>query len=241
MKFRFMIGLLLFYVLCINVDAFSAIVQSDSIDQIWYNDTTISVETSCLCQAESLSKYDCWHQESYTNQNNNLTVYSIIVAVLGILIGVITNMAITMYNTRKDGINELKKNTEKTKDVIEEKIILMDKIQRGQDYQNRYMQRINQYLFKITYSIVENNNSEVSAFGSNIREDLYHHYYIINLFLPLSESSNTAFDYFKVKGTIDDIDDLSFLADNDPDERKRKMAIETIGFIKARLMKGQAS
>lgn len=127
---------------------------------------------------------------------------------------------------------------------VDQKANEIECLAKKQEFQNNYLQRINQYLFSITNSVVDSygGNDETA---SSIRNSLYNQYYIVKLFLPWSDSpidgTEAAFRYLQVNGTIDNIDDLQFIANNDPDERKRKMAIETIGFIKARLMNGQAS
>lgn len=190
--------------------------------------------------------------------NNSFALISIIIGIFGLLIGV---LGILGFSNLKNDYRELKKglaeqisdqNTEIRERIreieglrtnIEARSNEIVGIQNWQNYQNQYLQRINQYLFSITNSIVDSNGGD-DEIASDIRKILYNQYYVVKTFFPWSDSpidgTEAAFRYLKVNGTEENIIDLQFIADNDPDERKRNMARETIGYISARLMNEQA-
>ncbi len=119
----------------------------------------------------------------------------------------------------------------------------INNLTKKQEFQNQYLKRINEYLFSITNSIVDirpKSKEEEDA----IRKRLYNQYYIVKVFLPWSDSptdgTEAAFMNLKIGGTEENLTDLQFIANNDFDEKKRKLAQETIGYIRARLMSGQA-
>lgn len=147
----------------------------------------------------------------------------------------------SFYNLKSE-LQDLIKETKSLGVDIQEKGEKLFDVLKFQEYQNQYLQRINQYLFLVTNSVVDINGGGGAASG--IRVVLYNQYNIVKVFLPWSDSptdgTEAAFRYLQVNGTIVNIGDLQFIADNDPDERKRKMAQETIGYIKARLMNNQA-
>lgn len=134
-------------------------------------------------------------------------------------------------------INRLDKSVyEKTKEI--------ENLAKIQESQNQYIQRINLYLFSITNTVVDNlSDNDEKAKG--IRKILYQEYYIVKAFLPWSDSredgTEAAFRYLQHNGTKEQIEDLQFISDNDTDERKRNIALETIGYIRARLMNEQSS
>lgn len=191
--------------------------------------------------------------------NNSFSLISIIVGVFGLLIGV---LGILGFSNLKNDYRELKKGLaeqisdqnetvqekidemNRLSDDIETRTNVISEIRNQQGFQNQYLMRINQYLFSITNSVVDNLGDDNER-ARGIRESLYRQYYIVKAFLPWSDSREdgtvAVFSYLQNNGTIDQIDDLQFIADNDPDERKRKIALETIGYIRARLMNGQAS
>ena len=191
----------------------------------------------------------------FSQKSSNLTRYSILVAVFGvlvavfgILVGVITSMALAVHNNHRDDFKELKRevverisNQDNQINTIwndvETRTNEIERMQRQQNYQIQYLERINQYLFSITNSVIDINgrNSETVLV---IRNSLYNQYYIVKTFLPWSDgpadSTQAAFMYLQFNGTMDNINDLQFIADNDPDERKKRIALETIGYIRAR-------
>lgn len=176
-------------------------------------------------------------------ENKYFTVVNILVAMFGVAIafvGIISFFGIKGFRESKD---ELEKYKEDINNVLEEKIAEINAILNVQKYQIQYLQRINQSLFSITNSVVDSYSGNDET-ASSIRNSSYNQYYIVKVFLPWSDSptdgTEAAFRYLQVKGTIDNIEDLQFIADNDPDERKRKMTIETIGYIRARYDSGQA-
>lgn len=128
------------------------------------------------------------------------------------------------------------------KDRVDEKAKEIDNISKEQTYQSQYWQTINQSLFLITNSVVDTNHGDDEK-SSSIRKNLYNQYYILKAFFPWSDSSTdgteAAFRYLQVHGSEENIADLRFIADNDPDDRKKSIARETIGFIKADLMNKQ--
>lgn len=118
---------------------------------------------------------------------------------------------------------------------VEEKTQEIKKILKGQEYQNHYLDRINGYLFSITNSVVDSKDPNKPQ-TSIIRNNLYNQYHLIKLYLPWTEGDDGTeadFMYLKAHGTKDNIDELKYIADNDPDERKRNQALETIGYIQA--------
>ena len=191
-------------------------------------------------------------------ENEYLTVVNILVAMFGVAIafvGVLSFFGIKGFRESKDEIEKYKENInnalkekiaeiERLNKSVEEKAKKISDILDEHNYQIQFLQRNNQYLFSVTNSIVDSSsgNSETTL---NIRNSLYNQYYIVKTFLPWSDgptdSTQAAFMYLLYNGTLDNIDDLQFIANKDPDERKRKMAFETIGFIRARYDSGQAS
>jgi hypothetical protein len=243
---------MLFFV-CINASGCAANNLKDVINQTSCQLTTDSVDTSEISQMDFLSNLNSSSQiNTPPNQKRDLTLYTIIVAVFGILVGVIVSLVVVIHNNRIERIKELRTEVTEIKDEIQRKIVEVDGLMRDienrtdvitdlqtkQDYQNQYMQRINQYLFLVTNSVVDINGGGGAASG--IRVVLYNQYNIVKVFLPWSDSptdgTEAAFRYLQVNGTIENIGDLQFIADNDLDERKRQMAQETIGYIRARLM-----
>ena len=190
--------------------------------------------------------------------NNSFTLISIIIGIFGLLIGV---LGILGFSNLKTDYRELKKELVEQIDdqhkKIQEEIDVINRIQndvetrtneingilRQQNYQIQCLQRNNQYLFSVTNSIVDSSggNSERTL---SIRNGLYNQYYILKTFLPWSDgptdSTQAAFMYLQFNGTKDNIDDLQFIADKDPDERKREKALATINYIRGRLENGQA-
>ena len=186
--------------------------------------------------------------------NNSFTLISIIIGIFGLLIGVLGILGFsnlkTDYRELKKGLAEQiceqnnkiqKKNNEI--DEILSSVKESANLLKQHNYQIEYLQRINQSLFSITNSVVDSNGGNDET-ASSIRNSLYNQYYIVKAFLPWSDSptdgTEAAFRYLQVQGTKDNIDDLQFIANNDPDERKKKIAGETIGFIRARYDSGQA-
>ena len=144
----------------------------------------------------------------------------------------------TFKNKTNNDLNSKYEKIEGMNKSIDEKIETIDNTLQELKYQNQYLQKINQYLFSITNSIIDNGGNSETVLV--IRNSLYNQYYIVKTFLPWSDgpadSTQAAFMYLQFNGTKDNIDDLQFIADNDPDERKRNMALKTISFIRARLM-----
>lgn len=185
--------------------------------------------------------------------NNCFALLSIIIGVFGILIAV---FGLLGFHNLRDDCRKIEENTGKK--IDEQDKIIADKIeefkelkksiekekekvvaiQKRQDFQNEYLLRINQYLFSITNSVVDSNGSNDGT-SSSIRESLFNQYYIIKAFLPWSDSetdgTEAAFRYLQVHGIEDNIVDLQFIADKDPDIKKKRLALETIGYIRASL------
>ena len=186
--------------------------------------------------------------------NNSFALISIIIGIFGLLIGVLGILGFsnlkTDYRVLKkelaEQICEQNNKIQKKNNEIDEILSSVKEstnLLKQHNYQIEYLQRINQSLFSITNSVVDSNGGNDET-ASSIRNSLYNQYYIVKVFLPWSDSptdgTEAAFRYLQVNGTIDNIDDLQFIADNDPDERKRKMALETIGYIRARFGGGPA-
>lgn len=186
-------------------------------------------------------------------QNNNIDILAIIVTFFGIIIAVVGFFG---YNGLKNEIKEYKdditnsiKDKEKAlqnkineidalKNSVGDETKRIEDILKSQLYQNLYLQEINKYLFLITNSLVDNNNNDPKSIQA-IRESLYNKYHIIKLFLPWSEDitngTKADFMYLQNRGTKENIEDLEIIANNDPDENKRKLALETIGHIRAKV------
>ena len=137
----------------------------------------------------------------------------------------------------QDRIEEIKRLSKDVNDKAKQ----VDALAKKQEFQNQYLKRINEYLFLITNSIVDSNGGG-GEIESIIRNILYNQYYIVKVFLPWSDSptdsTEAAFRYLQSNGTEENIKDLIIIAENDLDERKKRMAIETIGFIRAKFMIG---
>lgn len=251
MKSSFVFGIL--FAACINTSLLATNDKKDSINQT--RDTITIVTPICVSQSEISDSNELSSQNSFSNQNDNFALYSIIIAVFGIFVGVIITLSTTLFTTRKEGIKEFMKSAEKElrdkveeinriRDKVEEKTNEVDNLTNRQAFQNQYLTRINQYLFSITNSVVDSYGGDNET-ATGIRHRLYNHYYIVKVFLPWSDSptdgTEAVFRYLQVNGKEENINDLQCIVENDPDERKRKMALETIGFIKARLMNDKAS
>ena len=141
----------------------------------------------------------------------------------------------TFDNIKEDIQTQIKHKTDEIKEIqdrVNEKSI---EFENKQEYQNQYLQRINRYLFSVTNSIVDSKDPNEPQ-TSIIRNNLYNQYHLIKLNLPWTEGEDGTeadFMYLKAHGTKDIIDELQYIADNDRDERKRKLALATIGFIQA--------
>lgn len=266
MKLRFIFSLLFFVCIIGNMYAFCNV--QDTIHQA--NDRQIVDAADASNQTDSFIDYDSLSKKNHSAQSNNLTMYSIIVAVFGVLVGVITSMAVAAHNNRRDDVKGLMKeireeNKEFKKEIenainnqetailrkfdeikrlrvdIEARANEISKIQEQQNYQYQYLQRINLYLFSITNSVIDSKNGNPEM-ASGIRNSLYNQYHIIKVFLPWSDSptdgTEAAFRYLQANGTEENVKDLQFIANNDPDENKRIMAIETIGYIRGKTMNG---
>ena len=250
MKSQFLLGLL--FVLCINVNAITTTEGGNSISQICpcQKDCFDNHVESTTVKAPPIGSDSSADSLSYTTalinalnnaitiENNSLTKITIIIGILGLIIAL---SGILGYIGLKNDIKEYKGDIQKKVDELEglnnainQKLILINNIQSRQEYQNMYLERINQYLFLITNSVVDSNQGDGKA-ASSIRNLLYNKYQTINLFLNWSDTTVAAFMYLQARGTENDIEDLQIIADKDPDERKRKMASETIGCIKTRI------
>ena len=141
----------------------------------------------------------------------------------------------TFDKIKEDIQTQIKHKTDEIKEIqdrVNEKSI---EFENKQEYQNQYLQRINRYLFSVTNSIVDSKDPNEPQ-TSIIRNNLYNQYHLIKLNLPWTEGEDGTeadFMYLKAHGTKDIIDELQYIADNDRDERKRKLALATIGFIQA--------
>lgn len=260
MKLRFIISIL--FIVCINTKMFAIVSIENAIYQENNKQIVDTANATSMCQID-ISK-DCGglsRTSLFDQKSRNLTLYSIIVAVFGIIVGVITSMAIAVHNNHREDIKELKREVaeriksqdnqiqegideiNRIRSDVETRTNEIERMQSQQNYQIQYLERINQYLFSITNSIIDINGGNDETVLA-IRNSLCNQYYIVKTFLPWSDgpvdSTQAAFMYLQFNGTKDNIDDLQFIADNDPDERKRRMAQETIGYIRARLMNDQA-
>ena len=244
------------FVVGISLTIFAINIPNDTISQ------TCSCQTDCCIQSllgDSMIVAHNIHSETMSEslpyittlinalnnaidiQGNNIACITVIIAIIGLLIAF---AGFYEFNKLTNNVREYKKridsDVKKNKNDIQEKInefyelqIKLDQVQNIQNYQNQYLQKINQYLFSITNAIVDNNKDNPQE-PSNIREILYHDYHIINLLLSPSDRAIGSFDYLKAKGTKEDFEDLIFISQNDPDDNKKRLATETIGFIKGR-------
>lgn len=188
-----------------------------------------------------------------TIQNNNIDILAIIVTFFGIIIAVVgffgydglkkeikeykTDITNSINYKEKELQNKIKE-IDKLKDSIDDETKRIEDILKSQLYQSLYLQEINKYLFLITNSLVDNNNNDPKSIQT-IRESLYNKYHIIKLFLPwsddITDGTRADFIYLQNRGTKEDIDDLEIIANNDPNENKRNLALETIGHIRAKV------
>ncbi len=136
-------------------------------------------------------------------------------------------------------ITESQKCLSEVRDKSEEIVEIVSKQKR----QDIYLQKINEYQFIIANSITDAYQNVSASEGQTnvlnpqaLREKLYHHYYNIIILLPLPDKEFIpAFDYLKSHGTEVDIEELQFIAENDIDDNKKRLALETIGFINGKL------
>lgn len=263
MKLRFIISILF---LCLNTKIFANISIEDTLHQANINQQESVVDNLNASPGNPSKDYGGLSQASFSDKNWNLALYTVFVAVIGTLLGIIASMSIAARNNQRDDIRGFKEDLKKElakqineqnnqiqerigeanriRNDIETRTNGIERILRQQNYQIQYLERINRYLFSITNSIVDSdggNSESTLAF----RNSLYNQYYIVKTFLPWSDgptdSTQAAFMYLQYNGTLDNIDDLQFIAANDPDERKKNKARETIGFIRARLESDQVS
>ena len=266
MKLRFIISI--FIVVCFNANT---IASNDSISnkcacqierkkafyEISVNNTKVDSDTLSNSLSYTTALINSLNNNIAT-ENKYFTVVNILVAVFGVAIafvGIISFFGIKGFRESKDEIEKYKKDIN---NALKEKIAEIDRLNKSVDekakkisnildehnYQIQFLQRNNQYLFSVTNSIVDSsggNSEETLA----IWNSLYNQCYILKTFLPWSDgptdSTHAAFMYLQYNGTLDNIDDLQFIADKDPDERKRNMATGTISFIRARYDSGQVS
>ena len=224
------------------------------------NDTSVVSNNNSSSLSDSLS-FTTALINSLNNtisvEEKHLAAMDIIITILAVILTIIGFIGIKgMNDYKKETNNELKEYKEcinididklkvvhqrkideinRLKASVEDKTQEIKDILKKQEYQNQYLQRINSYLFSVTNSIVDSKDPNEPQ-TSIIRKSLYNQYHIIKLYLPWTEGDDGTeadFMYLKANGTKDNIDDLQYIADKDPDERKRKLAIETIGFIQA--------
>ena len=121
---------------------------------------------------------------------------------------------------------------------VDEKAKEIESLEKKQDFQNRYLQRINEYLFSITNTVVDNTGIDDKKRAQGVKIDLLDQYHIVKAFLPwsdnLEDGTEATFRYLQNNGAKDQIEDLLFIAENDPDDKKRNIARETIGSIRIR-------
>ena len=134
----------------------------------------------------------------------------------------------------------------KYKTDVNSLIVKIQETQKNQDYHYQCMQRVNSQFLLITNSISELSNPNHEIKPKPVK---YHQTQIslrsslitILLYSPneLDDSNNSIvaeFQNLRVGGSNEFIDDLQFIADNDPNKQKRDNALVTIGFIRDREM-----
>lgn len=254
MKRRFSLLFILFFGACNNVFSLNDTNCTpqkplEQTRQIFNNSPTVSDCISSLTiSVETINNL-------IETENNRLTFFTILISIIALLFTAAGVFGFWKINKKLESKNNV---ISKKISIIETTKTSIKELLDSQKYQNAYMQKINEYLFKITNTIndnvLSNPNSYMGAVENSedrdsstptsstqktnndtIREELWHDYYIITLLLPKSEKTSGAFDYLKVQGTKNDIDVLKFIAKNDPNKEKREEAKTTIGFILGRL------
>lgn len=184
-----------------------------------------------------------------TSHNNNLTLVTIIVAILGVLIAIAGIW----------GFSGLKKDNQRAEDKIDVKIKdfgqklegvdfdklreIANKIKETEDniskferklkYQDQYIQKINQHMYIIT-QLLTDKKKKTKEEKEKIQLELSHYHYKTSLLLSDPKAYKPALDHFSQYGTLEDIKDLEYIANNDPDETKRNNVRECIGMIRGR-------
>lgn len=242
MRLHFVIGLL--FIICASVNASNAYHVNDTFSA----STNLTTMDSLKVLSENpSSNYSNMNLPPSTNQNNKQSMVPIVIGLLSIIV----SLSITLFSIKREGVKELKNDMTKLKEDVEkerDRINTLDKTINEklndfvgkQDYQNRYLQKINQCLFLITHSIVDLNKSNSSVNNRRILEIVYRNYYKVVLFLPMSPESKAAIDYLNNYATTEDIEDLKLIVEKDSDADKRTKASEIIGSINNRAINGQA-
>lgn len=157
--------------------------------------------------------------------NNGFTVVTEVVGILTLVVALFGLF----------GYLELKKKVAK---AIKEAKILKEKnenIEKKQILNNQYLQKINEWILDNADTIAETNGSG-SELGKNLKNKSMINYNMMKLYLSTDEKEILeCFNYIKMKGTLNEIDPLQFIVDNDPNKYKSDKASEAIGYIRARI------
>lgn len=170
-----------------------------------------------------------------SDMNTLFTVVTIILSVITVLVAVVGLL----------GIHDIKKDVEKHKkdvgvkidNLINEAETLKKRnktIEKAQKLNNQYLQKVNQWMLKNAYSIA-NTNGGKSVQSQNSMEESMLSYYLMKLLLSKDHHEiDGCINYIKTKGTLNEIEHLQFIVDNDLDKYKRDKASEAIGYIRGR-------
>ena len=131
---------------------------------------------------------------------------------------------------------ETKKDIESFKQDIIDRITSIEYFNTSIEAQARYFSKSIEYLYTTSSSLLEQSNDE------HLLYSLYHDYNIISLYRVETnndkaislQSKKEALEILKSNGYYDDLTDIEFVSNNDPNEEIRQLAREVIGAIKNR-------
>lgn len=223
-----------------------------------HQNNSVQVQLSCLCDkshicdmsySDGISTLEYVRNEIDGMINDAiliLTIISIFIALAIPIAGFFGFHSIGKVKTEiiKD-VNEHKtkveKELEKSQNEIEnwknEAKILKKKnetIEKVQNLNNQYLQKVNQWMLNNAYTIA-NTDGGKSAQSQNLMEESMLNYYLMKLYLSKDQHEiNGCIDYIKTKGGTEVIEHLKFIVDNDTDKYKRDKTSEAIGYIRGR-------
>lgn len=252
MKTKYLYALLILCLFCIKADA-----KNDTI--LTSPDTIVVCHTKDITNAPLSSQQTCLSEDSkkvdssemhpddisaltlavntvndvLSDMNTLFTVVTIILSVITVLVAIVGLL----------GVHDIKKDVEKHKDNVSIKIDNLigeaktlkrrnEAIEKVQNLNNQYLQKVNQWMLKNAYSIA-NTNGGKSVQSQNLMKESMLYYYMMKLLLSKNHHEiDGCINYIKTKGTLNEIEHLQFIVDNDPDKYKRDKASEAIGYIR---------
>jgi hypothetical protein len=163
--------------------------------------------------------------DMFNRANTFFTIISIAIALAVALMG--------FFGFRS--IDKVKAKAEEELKLINDQNKRYDVIEKAQALNNQYLQRVNQWMLKNAYSIA-NINGGKSVQSQNLMEESMLYYYLMKLYLSKDQHEiNGCIDYIKTKGSIEVIEHLQFIVDNDTDKDKIEKASKAIGYIQGRI------